>query len=79
MVEDGSADNDKDGGSPAPVPSEPLTLSLGAQSCTANADSAGKVSCTIPHVTVPLGPESVGAAFAGDSFYSASSASRPCV
>lgn len=79
MAEDGSADNDKDGGSPAPVPSEPVTLSLGAQSCMANTDSAGKVSCTIPHVTVPLGPETAAAAFTGDSFYSASSDSKSVI
>jgi uncharacterized repeat protein (TIGR01451 family) len=73
LVEDGANDNDADGGSSGPVPSEPVTLSIGSQNCTANTDASGNVSCTISPVTVPLGTETVGAAFAGDSFYTASS------
>jgi hypothetical protein len=76
MVEDGSSDSDGDGGSPAPIPSEPITLSLGAQSCSASTDASGNVSCTIPLVAVPLGPETAVASFAGDSYYSASGDSK---
>jgi hypothetical protein len=75
MVEDGANDNDADGGSPAPVPSEHVTLALGSQTCSSTTSASGSVSCTIPSVTVPLGSESTGASFAGDGFYTASSAS----
>jgi hypothetical protein len=73
LVEDGANDNDSDGGSPGPVPSETVTLSIGSQSCTGTTDSTGNVSCTISPVSVPLGPETVGASFAGDGFYLPSS------
>jgi hypothetical protein len=76
LVEDGSADNDADGGSRAPVPSESVTLAIGTQTCSGKTDASGNVKCTIPSVTVPLGPETVGAVFAGDGFYSESSASQ---
>jgi len=79
MVEDGGGDNDADGGSPAPAPSETVTLALGAQTCKAATDGAGNVACTIPSVTVPLRPETVGAAFAGDTYYSASSDSKTAI
>jgi hypothetical protein len=75
LVEDGSGDTDGDGGSPGTVPSEPVTLSIGSQSCSGHTDGSGNVSCTIPSVTVPLGPETVGASFAGDGYYKPSSAS----
>lgn len=79
MVEDGSNDNDGDGGSPAPSPTETVTLSVGSQSCQGTTDTSGNVSCTIPSLTVPLGPETVSAAFAGDAFYSASSDSKTAI
>ena len=41
---------------PRPIPAETVTLSLGSQSCTGTTTSTGNVSCTIPSVTVPLGP-----------------------
>jgi Pro-kumamolisin, activation domain/Bacterial Ig-like domain (group 3) len=69
MVEDGANDNDGDDTSVAPNPAESVTLSIGSQQCTGTTDSAGNVTCTIPSVTVPLGPETVGASFAGDAFY----------
>jgi hypothetical protein len=75
LLEDGSADNDRDGGSPAPVPAELVTLTLGLQSCSGITNTSGNVSCTIPSVNVPLGPEIVEAVFAGDSFYSPSATS----
>jgi hypothetical protein len=77
MVEDGTADNDGDSGSSVPVPSETVTLALGTQSCTGTTDSSGNVHCTIPSVTVPLGPELVGAMFSGDAHYAASVDSKP--
>jgi Pro-kumamolisin, activation domain/Bacterial Ig-like domain (group 3)/Subtilase family len=79
LVEDGSNDGDGDGGSAAPSPAESVTLSIGAQSCTATTDSSGNVSCTIPSVTVPLGSATVGASFAGDAYYQAASASKTAI
>jgi uncharacterized repeat protein (TIGR01451 family) len=75
LVEDGSNDTDGDAGSPGPIPAETATLSLGSQNCTATTDASGNLSCTIPSVSVPLGPETVGASFAGDGYYLPSSAS----
>jgi hypothetical protein len=80
MVEDGSNDNDSDGGSPAPNPSETVTLSIGSQSCTGTTDPiTGNVQCTIPSITMPLGPEKVGASFTGDSYYQPSSDSKTAI
>jgi hypothetical protein len=79
LVEDGASDDDGDGGSPAPVPSQVVTLSLGSQSCIGATDPAGDVACTIPTVTVPLGPETAGASFAGDAAYRAASASTSAI
>jgi hypothetical protein len=79
MVEDGANDNDGDGGSPAPIPAQSVTLALGAQSCTGTTDSSGSVSCTIPSVSVPLGPELVGASFAGNAYYQPSSDSAVAI
>ncbi len=79
MAEDGSADNDGDGGSRPPVPSENVSLSLGGQSCNASTDTAGNARCTIPAVTAPLGPETVGASFAGDRYYAPSSATKTAI
>ena len=79
MVEDGANDNDGDGGSSAPFPAQVVTLSIGTQSCLGTTDAAGNVSCTIPSVTVPLGPETVGASFAGDAYYAASSAQKQAI
>ena len=61
-------------GTTGPSPSgQAVTLSVGAQSCVGNADAGGNVSCTIPNVTVPLGPEPLAAVFAGDTYYLPSS------
>jgi hypothetical protein len=79
LVEDGSNDDDADGGSPAPVPSQSVTLSIGAQSCVGTSDSLGNVTCTIPSVTAPLGPETVAAVFAGDAEYAPSSDSKSAI
>ena len=77
LVEEGSNDADSDAGSIVPNPTETVTLSIGTQSCTATTTStSGDVSCVIPSVTVPLGPQTVGASFAGDSYYQASSDSK---
>src|SRR4029077_2920808 len=51
----------------------------GSQQCTGTTDSSGNVSCTIPTVTVPLGPETVGASFAGDAFYQPSHDSKQAI
>jgi hypothetical protein len=79
LVEDGSADNDKDGGSPGPFPKEPVTLSVGTQTCSANTEPSGEVTCTIPSISVPLGPETVGASFEGDAHYAASSDNKAAI
>jgi hypothetical protein len=79
LVEDGSNDTDGDGGSPGPVPAETVTLSVGSESCTGTTDTSGKVSCTIPSVTVPLGPETVSATFAGDAYYQPSTDSKTAI
>jgi hypothetical protein len=61
-------------GTTAPSPfGQSVTLSVGSQSCIGSTDAAGHVSCTIPTVTVPLGPQPLKADFAGDVFYLPSS------
>ena len=79
LVEDGANDSDGDGGSPGPIPAQTVTLSVGSQSCTGTTDAAGAVSCTIPSVTVPLGPQTVKTAFAGNAFYQPSSDSKTAI
>jgi hypothetical protein len=79
MVEDGANDHDGDGGSPAPLPAQTVTLSIGSQSCTGTTDGSGHVSCTIPSITVPLGPETVTASFAGNNYYQPSSDSKSVI
>ncbi len=79
LVEDGASDNDGDPGSAAPNPAETVTLAIGTQTCTATTDSAGNVKCTIPSVTVPLGPEPVSATFAGDAYYQKASDSKSAI
>jgi uncharacterized repeat protein (TIGR01451 family) len=62
-------------GTVAPSPAgQTLTLSVGSQSCPGIVDSAGNASCTIPNVTVPQGPVTLKAEFAGDTYYLPSSA-----
>jgi hypothetical protein len=56
-----------------PVPAVTATLSVDGQSCTGTSDPAGVVSCTIPVVSVPLGPQPLAAVFAGDAYYLPSS------
>lgn len=79
LLQDGSNDNDGDAGSSATDPSESVTLSLGSQSCTGMTDSTGAVSCAIPSVSVPLGPETLSASFAGDSHYQPASATENAI
>jgi hypothetical protein len=79
LAEDGANDNDSDGGSAAPDPAESVTLSIGTQHCSGTTDSVGNVTCTIPSVTVPLGPQTVGASFAGDAYYQAASDSTTAI
>jgi hypothetical protein len=79
MVEDGSKDSDADGGSPGPFPKEQVTLSVGTQTCTGTTGPSGEVTCTIPSVSVPLGPGVVGASFEGDAHYAASSDSKAAI
>lgn len=61
-------------GTTAPVPYRPVTLSLGAQSCTARTDLAGRASCQVT-IDQHAGAVTAGAAFAGDPAYEPGSAS----
>jgi uncharacterized repeat protein (TIGR01451 family) len=62
----------EDGTTP-PFPAVTATLSVDGQSCTGTSDSSGVVACTIPVVSVPLGPQPLAAVFAGDAYYLPSS------
>ena len=73
LVEEGTNDADGDPGPVGPNPAETVTLSVGSQSCTGTTNSSGNVTCTIPSISVPLGPQTVGASFAGDAYYQAAS------
>lgn len=73
----------EDGTTP-PVPfGQTVTFTLGsgitAQSCSGTTTATGLVSCTIPNVNQPLGPNTVGVSFAGDPYYLPSSASEPVI
>ena len=57
-----------------PIAGRTLTLSIGPDSCSAGpTDAAGNASCTIPSVSAPLGSQTAGAVFLGDTFYLPSS------
>jgi len=58
---------------PAPVAGRTVRLELGSQSCTGTTDATGGASCVIAGVTTALGPQPLGASFAGDAFYEPSS------
>jgi hypothetical protein len=73
----------EDGTTP-PIPfGQTLTFTLGtgltAQSCNGTVSATGLASCTIASVNQPLGPNTVGVNFAGDAFYSPSSASEAVI
>lgn len=60
-----------DADSGAPLPSKPVTMTLGsgtgAQSCTATTQANGTATCSISPVTVALGPQPITDSFAGDT------------
>ena len=56
-----------------------LTLSVGSQTCTGTTNGTGDASCSIPTVSVPFGPVTVKADFAGDGFYLPSSESKTAI
>jgi hypothetical protein len=62
-------------GSGAPVPGEPVVLSIGTQSCVGVTDAAGHVSCELAALTQDPGAYSLSASFAGDAAYASTSAS----
>ena len=67
-----------------PLMGRTLTLTLGtgasSQSCTTGpTDVTGAASCTISPVTVPLGPQTVTAGFAGDTYYLPSSGTASAI
>ena len=57
----------EDGTTPT-VPSELVTMSIGAQSCSGMTDATGTASCTIVF-TGALGSQPISASFAGDTYY----------
>ncbi|MEP6893593.1 MAG: Ig-like domain-containing protein, partial [Gaiellaceae bacterium] len=59
-------------GSSVPIPSAPVTLSLGSQSCPATTNSSGHASCSITINQVP-GTYTATASYAGDSAYNSAS------
>jgi hypothetical protein len=61
-------------GSAAPIPNQPVTLTLGSQSCSATTNSAGRAQCSITLNQIP-GSYTAGAAFAGDAAYNSANAS----
>jgi len=67
----------------APIPGEAVSFTLGsgdgAQTCAAATDASGTAACVIRTVNQPLGPGRVSAAFGGDGFYQASSASAATI
>jgi uncharacterized repeat protein (TIGR01451 family) len=66
-----------------PINGRPVTLTLGsgatAQSCPATTDPTGTAACSVGPVSQPLGPGTVSATFAGDSFYLPASASASTI
>ena len=62
-----------------PIGGRAVTFTLGsgsgAQSCAATTDLTGTARCTIAPVIQPIGPGTVTATFAGDSFFKPASAS----
>jgi hypothetical protein len=79
LLEDGSNDNDSDPGSSAPSPAQTVTISLGSQHCSATTDGSGNVSCTIPSVSVPLGPETIVASSTANAYYQAATATANAI
>jgi uncharacterized repeat protein (TIGR01451 family) len=78
-----SAQLTEDGDTAKPLSGRSVTLTLGSggssQSCTATSDASGNASCTISSVNQPSSGGAgvpVTASFAGDGFYSSSSASQ---
>jgi photosystem II stability/assembly factor-like uncharacterized protein len=71
----------EDGATPISGRAVVFTLGTGAtaQTCTGITDAAGKAACVISPVNQPLGPGTVGNAFAGDAFYLPSSASASTI
>jgi hypothetical protein len=62
-----------------PIAGRTLTLNVGNQSCTGTTNASGDAYCLIPTVSSPLGPVTVGADFAGDAYYLASSETKPAI
>lgn len=62
----------EDGNAATPIAGRSLTLSLDSQSCTGTTNASGVASCTLTF-SGSLGPQPIGASFAGDAYYQASS------
>jgi hypothetical protein len=63
-------------GSGAPVPGEPVVLSVGTQSCVGTTNEAGHASCEVTLSQHP-GPVKLTASFEGDSAYESAAAEVP--
>lgn len=59
-----------------PLVGENVMLQLAGQSCTGTTDTKGRVSCALPPVAEPLGPQSLLASFAGDTDHLGSTDAR---
>lgn len=77
LLEGGPLDLDGDGTTAPPSPAgQTVTFQLGSQSCSGVVDATGAVGCSIANVSgAVLGPKTVTASFAGDTYYEPSSAS----
>ncbi len=56
-----------------------VTFAVGGATCTASTNAVGDASCTLPAAALALGPATLTMRFAGDSLYSASSATAPVI
>ncbi|HEX5087287.1 MAG TPA: Ig-like domain repeat protein [Nocardioides sp.] len=81
LLEGGPADVDGDGSTAPPSPAgQSVTFGLGGQSCTGTVSSTGAVGCSIASVSgAALGPTTLTATFAGDTYYEPSSASADVI
>ena len=61
-------------GSGAPVPFQPVTFTLGTQSCAATTDASGHASCPVTITQTPGSVTTVSASFPGDNAYNPASA-----
>lgn len=81
LLEGGPADLDGDGSTAPPNPAgQTVTFELGTQSCSGTVDSTGAVGCSLTNVSdAALGPRTLTATFAGDTYYEPSTATADVI